>query len=145
MLHQDQISAAELLKNYLGSATREAPNVDDPCFEFVVGWIALARGQDARAAYLADGYISPLRLQLDRELFLTRAQMIADRLGLPQSDGAADGDVGLLDVLSPDGNGGIRIAGAMAIKSRGLWFARTKRGVLAGPSPFIRAWSVPHG
>lgn len=131
------------LRNYLAQATREIPKVDDPCFEFVAGWIALARGQDARAAYLADGFVPPMRLQLDRDLFLTRAQMIADRLGLPQSDGEADGDVALLDVLAPDGKGGARIACAMAIRSSGLWFARTARGVLAGPSPFIRAWAVP--
>ncbi|WP_257164692.1 hypothetical protein [Bradyrhizobium sp. SRS-191] len=118
------------------------PAVADPCFEFVAGWIAIATGRDARAAFLADGFISPLRLQLDRDLFLQRAQMIADRLGLAQTDSEADGDVALLEVAAPNGKGGLRIAGAMAIRSRGLWFVRTERGILAGPSPFLRAWSV---
>ena len=135
---------AALLTSYIGRATEAMPDVADPCFDFVAGWIARATGKDARAAWQADGEIAPQRLQADRALFLVRAQMIADRLGLAQSEGEGEGDVALLEVLAP----GLRrdhVAGAMAIRSRGLWFVRTARGVLAGPSPFIRAWAVPHG
>lgn len=134
---------AALLTSYIADVGCMMPNKLDPCFEFVSGWIARATGKDARAAFMADGFVRPQLLQANRTLFMRRAQMIADRLNLAQSDGEGEGDVALLEVLAPGRTN--HVAGAMAIRSRGLWFVRTARGVLAGPSPFIRAWAVPHG
>lgn len=129
---------AALLSDYLAAQSERRIEGRDPCFEFVAGWIALARGQDARAAFLADGYVDPLRLQVSEAMFLARAQLIADRLGMPVAASPAEGDVALLRVLATGG----RVAGAMAIRHADLWFAKTARGVVAAPSPFLKAWAI---
>lgn len=108
------------------------------CAFFAAGWVSLRTGIDVAAPYRQRFSSSSGSRRIVREAggIVGLATEIAAAAGLARTEAPTAGDVGVIESAA----GQIfAIRGATGDR----WVAKHRRGVVAGPAPFVAAWHVP--